>query len=176
MSTQITLNNFEEIYKKTYNNILKYVILHCNNLDDVNDIIQDTYVELYKNIKRHKVLELDEEIGFIIGICKNILKKYYRFKYKNNVIPIETQEIKTNENLEMDFITKENVSDIWKDIKNKNLIIAKIFYLHFGLGIKIKEIANEMNLTESATKNYIYRTIKQLKEKYGKESDGNARK
>lgn len=54
MSTQISLEKFEEIYSRTYKNTLKYILLHCQNLDDVNDIIQDTYVELYKNVKRKK--------------------------------------------------------------------------------------------------------------------------
>ena len=54
MSTQISLEKFEEIYNKTYKTTLKYIVLHCSNLEDVNDIIQDTYVELYNNIKRKK--------------------------------------------------------------------------------------------------------------------------
>jgi len=176
MSIGITINNFEEIYHKTYKNTLKYVVIHCNNLEDVNDIIQDTYVELYKNIKRHKSLDLEAEEGFIIGICKNILKKYYRLKYNNKVIPIETQEISSYEDIELNFITKENVSLIWDYVKNKNIIIAKIFYLYYCLDMKILDISKEMNLTESATKNYIYRTIKELKEIYAKESDRNAGK
>ena len=48
MSTQKILKEFEIIYKNTYNKILKYVICKCSNLDDVNDIIQETYIEFYK--------------------------------------------------------------------------------------------------------------------------------
>lgn len=38
-----SLNKFNEIYSNTYKNTLRYVLLHCNNLDDVSDIVQDTY-------------------------------------------------------------------------------------------------------------------------------------
>ena len=41
MSTQITKNTFEKFYDDTYKSVLKYTICHCNNLEDVNDIIQD---------------------------------------------------------------------------------------------------------------------------------------
>ena len=51
MSTQKILKEFEIIYKNTYNKILKYVICKCSNLDDVNDIIQETYIEFYKKLK-----------------------------------------------------------------------------------------------------------------------------
>ena len=65
----------------------------------------------------------------------------------------------------MQFITKENVNKVWEMIKRKDIRIAKIFYLHYGLDMKIIDIAKELNLSESAVKNYIYRTIKELKNK-----------
>ena len=62
MSAQISLENFEEIYKATYNSTLKYIICKCSNIEDVNDLLQDTYVELYKILKRKKE----------IGGCRSI--------------------------------------------------------------------------------------------------------
>ncbi|MCI8481969.1 MAG: RNA polymerase sigma factor [Clostridia bacterium] len=177
MSTPISFENFEKIYHKTYKNILRYIIAHCNNLDDVNDIIQDTYMEFYKKIKKNKRIEIEDEQAFIIGIAKNMLKKYYRFQYKekSNVVILENEELPIEDNidLELQFITKENVSYIWKMLNNKDIQIVKIFYLHYVLDMKIVDIAKEMNLTESATKNYIYRTIKELKNGL-KESEKNA--
>ena len=180
MGTQISLKNFEEIYNRTYKNTLKYIILHCNNLDDVNDLIQDTYIEFYKKVKNNKVLEVEEEQGLIIGISKNILKKYYRSKYqdKNNIIFFENEEvqIEADIDIELQFIDKENVAEIWEFLKKKDIKIAKIFYLYYGLDMKLTDIAKEMRLTESAVKNYIYRTIRELKNNKQKESDKNARK
>lgn len=181
MSTQITLKKFEEIYNKTYQNTLKYVILHCSNLEDVNDIIQDIYVELYNNLKRKKKIEIQEEQSYVVGIAKNILKKHYRKKYKEkNNISIYEQEneemqIESDVDIEMQFLTKENVSDIWKYLNKKDVKIAKIFYLYYVLDMKIVEIAKEFSITESAAKNYIYRTIKELKSIEEKESDENAK-
>ena len=57
MSTQKILKEFEIIYKNTYNKILKYVICKCSNLDDVNDIIQETYIEFYKKLKENKKIQ-----------------------------------------------------------------------------------------------------------------------
>ena len=41
------LNEFNEVYDKTYDAVVKYVVCKCNNIDDVNDIIQDIYIALY---------------------------------------------------------------------------------------------------------------------------------
>lgn len=52
---------------------------------------------------------------------------------------------------------------VWKYLKKKNEIISRIIYLYYYDGFTIKEIANCLNLTESNVKNYIYRTLKDLR-------------
>lgn len=52
MSTQLTLKDFETIYEETYNRTLKYIVCKCSNIEDVNDLIQDTYTELYSMLKK----------------------------------------------------------------------------------------------------------------------------
>ena len=110
----------------------------------------------------------------MIVIEKNIIKKYYRFHYqkRSNIIELEALETTDEKiDLEVQFITKENVAQIWKILENKDVKIAKIFYLYYGLDMKIKEIAVQLNLTESAVKNYLYRTIKELKRTFWKEGE-----
>ena len=78
-------------------------------------------------------------------------------------------ELKDDFDLEQDIITKENMDKIWKYVKNKDLETTKIFYLYFGLGLKISEISKELGLTKSNVKNKIYRTLRELKKYLGKE-------
>lgn len=56
MSSQLSLENFEEIYNNTYTYTLRYILCKCSNIDDVNDLLQETYVELYKILKTKKIL------------------------------------------------------------------------------------------------------------------------
>ncbi len=175
MSTLMKQKNFEEIYNKTYNNVLKYIVCKCQNLDDVNELVQDTYVELYQMLKNRK--QITNEKSYVLGIAKNIVKKYYRNKYKekSNILYFlkdreqDEIEIQADVNLEADFISKENIEEIWNYLNNKNVLIAKIFYLYYGLGLKITEISEELKIKESTIKNYIYRTLKELNKKFGKE-------
>lgn len=177
MSNQITTKDFEKIYKDTYNTTLKFTVIKCNNIDDINDIIQDTYIELLRIIKKKKVLEIDsKEDRYILGIANNIIKRYYYKKKKDNMISYYSQndndtdiELKDDFDLEQDIITKENMDKIWKYVKNKDLETTKIFYLYFGLGLKISEISKELGLTKSNVKNKIYRTLRELKKYLGKE-------
>ena len=166
----LTTKDFEEIYKNTYKQTLKFIIVKCNSIDDINDIIQDTYIELLKIIKKKQPLEIDNLNSYILGIANNIIKRHYYKKKKENIVYYYSKdendielEIKDDFDLEQDIITKENVSQVWEYLKNKNIEVTKIFYLYFALGLKISDISKELEMTESNVKNKIYRTLKELK-------------
>lgn len=177
MSTSITLNNFENIYNKTYCNVLRYIVCKCQNLDNVNELIQDTYVELYQTLKIKNNIRVNDEKTYIIGIAKNIVKRYYRNRYKeeSNILYISKDmedndiQIPSSINLEADIINKENIEEIWDYLNNKDILVAKIFYLYYALGLKITEISKELKINESTIKNYIFRTLKELNKFFEKE-------
>lgn len=168
----MNLLDFENIYQRTYDNTLKFIVIKCNNIDDINDIIQDTYIELYHKLQR-KNIDVENEKNYIVGIAKNIIKRHYRkVKSESNEISIneyENMEVSDDINIEDNFITQENAKDVWNYIENKDIITTKVFYLYYILGYKIEEIAEEMNLNLSNVKSRIYRNIKEMKKIFGKE-------
>ena len=168
----MNLLDFENIYQRTYDNTLKFIVIKCNNIDDINDIIQDTYIELYHKLQR-KNIDVENEKNYIVGIAKNIIKRHYRkVKNESNEISIneyENMEVSDDINIEDNFITQENAKDVWNYIENKDIITTKVFYLYYILDYKIEEIAEEMNLNLSNVKSRIYRNIKEMKKIFGKE-------
>lgn len=172
--------NFEEIYQSTYKRTLKYIICKCANLEDVNDLIQETYVELYQNLKKRKI-KIENIEAYIIGIAHNRVKKYYGKKQKDKVISIpfkeeiseNKKELQSDIDLERDIVTKENVQKVWSYLKNKNTVVAKIFYLYYGMDCKISDISKELEISESNVKNNLYRTLKELKDVFRKEGERN---
>lgn len=158
------LSDFEKIYNETYNNTLKFVVVKCNDIVNIKDIIQDTYIELYKKLKK-KDINTDNEKGYIVGIAKNIIKRHYKEKRKkyNEISIDENERIPENEDIELNFVNEENVKEIWNFIKTKDLLTSKIFYLYFVLGYTIKEVSRELEINENTVKTRIYRTIKEIK-------------
>ncbi len=168
-----TEDNFKEIYDKTYDNNLKYIVLKTN-IDDANDVIQEVYIELLNKLKKEKSIEIDNIDGFVFGITKNVLKRFYKnINLDKNIFVFSTEdtteEIVDTYSLEDDFINDTNISLIWDEIRKKEDVIQKIFYLYYVLDIKISDIAESMNINESTIKTKIYRTLKELKEKLEKE-------
>lgn len=178
MSTHITKDTFEFLYNSTYKNVLKYTICHCRNLDDVNDIIQDIYTELYQKIIEKKQINLENIESYIIGIAKNKIKRHYALIKVRLPMQIENEDIEQFSDNEMDiernFITKDNVLQIWNYLKSKNDLTARIFYLYYVMEISIKAIADDLQITESNVKNHLYRTQKELREKFRKGDGYNA--
>lgn len=171
MGINITRDTFEFLYNNTYRNVLKYTICHCRNLDDVNDIVQDIYTELYQKIVNKKHINLDNAESYIIGIAKNKIKKHYslaKISYIGSENENLSQYSENDIDIEKDLITKDNVMQVWNYLKNKSELTAKIFYLYYVIDVPIKEIAEELKITESNVKNHLYRTQKDLKERFKK--------
>lgn len=175
MSTQVSLENFEQIYESTYQRTLKYILCRCHKMEDVNDLIQDTYVEFYHILNKKKYLQLENTTNFVIGIAKKKLQRYYGFFYqiKNLSVKEDEMEIPSDQNIEEDMIKKLNAEEVWKYIKKKNIRVIQIFYLYYCFELKIAEIAKELQISESNVKNLLYRTIKEIRENIQIEGDRN---
>lgn len=169
MIDQETLNTFDKLYNESYKGVLKYVVCNCSNQDDVNDIVQNVYLALLKILQKGSSLNINT--AYIMGIAKNKVKEYYRFKYKVKIVSLFSKKedlvlidnIPDDINMQEDFIKKEDIEFIWDFLKKKKVIIFKVFYLYYYMDMSIKEISKELNISESNVKHYLYRTLNELK-------------
>ncbi len=176
MASKLNLYKFNEIYDKTHLDLLKYVIIKCHHITDTKDIIQETYLELWKILNKKEISDRNMK-SYLIGIANNKIKKHYSLLQKIKVISLfETNEkdIELIDTIEdkMDIndliITKEHWNTIWNYIKSKkNQDIPKVFYLYYKLEVSSKEISKYLNAKESYVKNLIYRTLHELQEHFG---------
>lgn len=179
MINQNTLKIFDDLYDKTYKNVLKYVVCNCSNVEDINDIIQNIYMEVLKKIQNEVVF--NNESAYIMGIAKNKVNEYYRHKYKVKIISLFAKkddeefniDIPDSFDLELDYIKNEDINFIWEFLKKKKNIIFKVFYLYYYEEISIKDISKTLNISQSNIKHYLYRTINELKEVMKERNDIN---
>lgn len=156
-----------------------YIVCKCQNIDDVNDLLQDTYVELYKILKRKKSLLLENCQNYIIGIAKKKLQKYYGLLYQLKTVTTWDNEkeyeieIPADIDIEMETITKAEAEEVWEYIKKKEIYIIKVFYLYYHTELKISQIAQELEISESKVKNILYRTAKEIKKNVKIEGEEN---
>jgi len=168
--------HFETIYNETYDGLRRFVVVKCNNFEDVNDIIQETYIELYKTMQK-KII--NDHSSYLFGIAKNKLKKYYTLKDRMKMLfsNVDIHENGIIESFADDFELAEHVlnrisaDEIWAYLTSKNRTTAKIFYLYYAEAMTIKQVADELALGESTIKNHLYRTLKELNQVFGKDCE-----
>ncbi len=176
MASQNNLYKFNEIYDKTHLDLLKYIIIKCHNINDTKDIMQEVYLELWNIINKKELSDFNIK-SYLIGIANNKIKKHYTLWQKLKTVSLSQTNDKDIELIDTikdgmdinDIIVKEdNWNTIWKYIKvKKNKDIPKVFYLYYKLELSIKEIAKELNSSESYIKHLIYRTLKELQDNFG---------
>lgn len=176
MTSRLNLYKFNEIYDKTYLDLLKYVVIKCHNINDTNDIMQEIYLEFWKILSKKEVSDINIK-SYLIGIANNKIKKHYIFLQKVKIISLfetngkDQELIETLEdgmNINEIIIQADNWDTIWKYIKSKkNQDIPKVFYLYYKLELSIKEISEELQRSESYIKHLIYRTLKELQDNFG---------
>ncbi len=175
MTSQDNLYKFNEIYDKTHLDLLKYIIIKCHNINDTKDIIQEVYLELWNILNKKELSDFNIK-SYLIGIANNKIKKHYTLWQKLKTVSLSQTNDKDIElidtledNMNINIIIKEdNWNMIWKYIKGKkNKDISKVFYLYYKLELSIKEIAKELNSSESYIKHLIYRTLRELQDNFG---------
>lgn len=178
MASESNLYKFNKIYDDTYADVLKYVIIKCHNVNDANDILQETYLEFYKILNKKELSDINIK-SYLIGIAINKIKKHYSILDKIKEISLFSQNdkeielidtIKDDFNIEELVIKKSDWDILWNYLKHKkNQAIPKIFYLYYKEELSIKEIAKYLKVKESYIKNLIYRTLKELEQNFRKD-------
>lgn len=168
---------FNKIYDSTSKSALAYITAKCGNNEDIGDILQETYMELYSVMLKKGTDFIENDEAFVLNIAKRKIYKHYSSLEKAKADL--SLSVFTNDNgeinlditpdefdLEDSMCTNELVLEISDTLKTKSKEIQKIFYLRFSLDLPISEIAELMEERESSIKNKLYRTIKELRKIY----------
>lgn len=159
---------FNEIYDSTYRATLIYVTAKCNNTEDISDIMQETYTELYTVILQKGTDYVKEPSAFVRRIAKSKVYRHYSLfaRIRDNIAVTELDEVLTEdsfdlENTVIDKLTAEKAEEY---IFSKPQITQKIFCMYFSLDMTISEISEALSVGESYVKNRLYRTLRELRE------------
>lgn len=183
MVDQTIHSAFNKIYDATKRKTLIYITSKCRNPDDISDIFQETYAELFSVLSKRGEHYIKNEEAFVIKIANQKIYRFYTiFEKLKSIISItqennegnifELPDINSTEiSIEDKIINSELVEDIHSYLKDKSPDIRRIFYLYYSLELTIGEIALELEISESNVKNKLYRTLADLRNKFNLRSD-----
>lgn len=164
---------FNSTYDDNYNKVMKYVISKCSNTNDIQDIMQEIFVEFYALINRKGILYIKNSEAILIKIAKTKVYRHYNLKEKVQSLLHENrneEEYETaediaiiNEDLDDKISNRFTIEEIWKIIDGKTEEVKKLFYLYYYCEMTLREIAELMKINESNVKHKIYRTLEEIR-------------
>ena len=134
---------------KMYGVCLRY----AGNENDANDIMQEGFIKVYKNIGKFRSEGSFE--GWIRRIFVNTAIEHYRKKVKLYNVT-EAQE-NTIEDKELSALDSLAAKDILKIVDELSPGYKAVFNMHVVEGYSHKEIANILGITEGTSKSQLAR-------------------
>ncbi|MGI6529249.1 MAG: RNA polymerase sigma factor [Clostridia bacterium] len=167
---------FNEIYDRTFKNTIRYITAKCSNVDDIHEIVQEVYADVYSTLVNKGVGYIKNPEAFIAKVTKSKVYRHYSLleRIRGVVISnengvddygVETLETYT---IEEEVINKQMVDDVFEHLSKKTDDVKRIFYLFYYVDMTIEEIANDLDISVSNVKNKLYRTVRELRTIYGK--------
>lgn len=150
---------------KCYNAYIYKILSNTiSNEQDIEEILSDVFIILWKNYKR---LDKQDKIKpYLIGITKNLIKKKYReYSIKIDDIEIYEDTIVQNTNIEELVENKEKSRIISNTLNNMKELEKAVFIMFYYNQKKIKEIAKSLNISEAKVKIILHRGRKCIKKK-----------
>lgn len=158
----------ENIFSEIYGKLFGYISKHVKNKNDVNDIIQDTFIKVKTNIESLKNPAKADK--WIFQIARNTMNDYFRKQKRYFENEDNYQEIYINENVFEDEDIKSKIR-IQNFSEYAGFIVSelpekyrKAVYMKYIRGFSMKELAEELDISVSGAKSRVQRGRKMIKE------------
>ena len=149
------VEKIEKIVETYSNMIMRLAYQNCFNKSDSEDIVQEVFIKLIKNID--KLGDNSEYIkAWIIRVTINTCKDCNKSSWYRKVKKLEENEL--------DFCFETEELGVLNKLSELKPTYRNIIYLYYYEGYKINEIAKILKMNENTVSSNLTRARKQLKE------------
>lgn len=151
-------NDFERVFERNNKRLFLIALSFTANQYDAEDILQNSFVKL---LKTKTEFENDEHIdkwltSVTVNESKNLLKSAFRKKSADFADYVATYSFES-----------EKSEDLFNAVMSLPKKLRTVIHLFYYEDMPIKEIADILNIKQSAVKTRLCRAREQLKNKLG---------
>lgn len=154
------IREFNNIYDKYYTKIFKVVYSKIGNRVDCEDLVQETFVKVFKNLKFYDCNKGDF-YNFILLNCKQVIADYYKVKIPRKE---KVEEVELDENikieLDLDIESEYDLVSAINSLPEDQCVAFKLIYME---NLSYSDVAKIMNKSESSVKSLAFRARKTLR-------------
>lgn len=164
---------FNTFYNKTYNGAMAYCMAKTGDFVNSEDLLAEAYYSFYKYASKPKS-GIEEPDKYFFKVLKNKIAKYWE-KHRKELLmtemPEDYESLESLLDVDLDLtaevaLKRMLLQDILEYVSSLPAPMRRAFALHFYLGRTIEETASELNVSVTAARNYIYRTLKLVREEF----------
>lgn len=153
---------FEKLWNEFNIELSKYIVSKVKQKQDAEDILQDVYVKIYKNIDQ--VENRSAIKSWVYQITKNTIIDFYK-KRKDHIVAPEALNYIAEERDNESNMNEEIIECLEKMIFNLPEKYQKVYDLYEKKNMKHKEIMNELDISLSTSKIRLKRAREMFKKK-----------
>ncbi|WP_291627766.1 sigma-70 family RNA polymerase sigma factor [Clostridium sp.] len=160
------------IIKSYYKEIYMYIYKQLLDKELSLDITQEVFINMIKSIDTYNKKKCSFRT-WLYKIASNKIIDYYRSKSYKKLLklkPIDEIDIKSDFNIEDDFINGEKIKEILKIVNGFESYLQQIFRLKIFSDMTFKDIGCLLELSESTVKTRYYSLIKKIKSEVEEDS------
>jgi RNA polymerase sigma-70 factor (ECF subfamily) len=138
--------SFAELYEFLVDRIFTFVSYRTNDKTAATEVTQDVFIELHKALFKFKYKSDAEFYGFVFTIVRRQLAKYYLMNNKHRTSEVDETSLTDNApNIELINSVRSALEKL--DERSREIVV-----LHHWSRFTFAEIANIINMTESAVR------------------------
>lgn len=153
------IDAMDEIFSIIKDDVYAFAVSKIKNKTDAEDILQDTFIQIYKNAKLYT--PLGKPMAWIFMIEANLINRY--FQLKNRVVNLDDElleQIQHYESKEEKLIKNELIDSVLNKLAIEE---REIIILHIVSGMKFKDIASIVAMPLSTVLSKYNRAMKKIK-------------
>lgn len=161
--------HFEKIVENHYKLVYKICFDVLKDSFEAENISQETFLRLYKNLYKYSCLEDKELKNVICKIALNKCRDYLKSSNFKLVKPLEThdsfnKDLAEEISLDEDIIKKERQMLIKKAVNELKSPYKEVITEHYFNGLSLDETAIKLARDKAVVKTQLYRAKKILRE------------
>lgn len=142
----------QDIWKNFSETLRKFIIRRIADQDDVDDILQEIFIKIHKNIET--VQDEKQLTSWLFQISRNSIIDYYRVKKRQYILPDESK-------IEYETTNDEVSSQLVKGLRYLTSSLPKKYQEAIELsefqGVSQKELAKRLGISISGAKSRVQR-------------------
>lgn len=145
------------LYDLIKTDVFAYALSKLGNKQDADDVMQDTFVQVYKYAKQY--VPKGKPMAWVIRIELNLIRRRFQLTARDVVFDESFQNQPTNENLEERVINNAFLLELLKTLNEEE---REIITLHVVSGMRHREISKLLQKPLSTVLSKYNRAIKKL--------------